>query len=125
MYKPVDQGGGGFGKSLPNYKLQTVIQKELKLSKLELDGGFNENYLHNLPNYLLYNMIDVIPIFKLDTKLQFLELQWSLNSYNNSIMSATMGGRSLMYTFRNNLHYVKEDNLLRYTKLNKEIHFEL
>jgi len=125
MYKPVDQGGGGFGKSLPNFKLQTIIQKELKMSKLDLPGGFNENYLENLPNYLLYNMIDVIPIFKLDTKLQFLELQWSLNSYNDSIMSATTGGRSLMYTFRNNLHYVMEDKLLRYTKLNKEIHFEV
>jgi len=125
MYKPVDQGGGGFGKSLPDYKLQTIIKKELKMSKLDLPGGFNENYINNLPNFLLYNLIDVIPIFKLDVKLQFLELQWSLNSYNNSIMSATTGGRSLMYTFRNNLHYVMEDKLLRYTKINKEIHFEL
>lgn len=125
MYKPTDQGGGGFGKSLSNFKLQTILQKELKMSKLDLPGGFNENYLNDLPNFLLYNLIDVIPIFKLDTKLQFLELQWSLNSYNNSIMSATTGGRSLMYTFRNNLHYTMENKLLRYTKLNKEIHFEL
>jgi len=125
MYKPVDQGGGGFGKSLPNYKLNTIIKKELKTEKLELEGGFNENYIHHLPHFLLYNGLDSLEIFKLDTKLKFLELQWSLNSYNNSIMSATTSGRSVMYQYRNNLHYTMTDKLLRFTKLNKEVFYNL
>jgi len=125
MYKPVDQGGGGFGRSLPDYKLKSILKKEVKIDKLDLPGGFNENYINNLPGFILYNIIDTVPIFKLDSKLSFLESQWSLNSHNNSIMSATMGGRSLMYTYRNNLHYTMQNQLLRYTKLNNEIFYNL
>jgi len=123
-YKPVDQGGGGLGRSLPNYKLKTILKKELGTDKLDLPGGFNENYLNNIVGFLLYGLIDSLEISNLDIKLRFLELQWSLNSYNNSIMSATTGGRSLMYTFRNNLHYVTNNKMLRYTKLNKEVFYD-
>ena len=125
LYKPVDQMGGGLGKSLPNYKLNTICETELKINKLDLPGGFNENYLNNIVGYLTYNLLDTLIVYLLDEKLKFMELQWSLNNYNDSIMSATTNGRSLMYTFRNNLHYVKEDNLLRFKKLNKEVFYDV
>jgi len=125
LYKPVDQMGGGLGKSLPNYKLNTVAEVELKINKLDLPGGFNWNYLNNIVGYLTYNIFDTLIVYLLDNKLKFMELQWSLNNYNNSIMSATTNGRSLMYTFRNNLHYTKQDDLLRFKKLNKEVFFDI
>jgi DNA polymerase elongation subunit (family B) len=125
LYKPVDQMGGGLGKSLPNYKLNTICEEELKINKLDLPGGFNDNYLNNIVGYLTYNLFDAILVYLLDEKLKFMELQWSLNNYNNSIMSATTNGRSLMYTFRNNLHHVKENNLLRFKKLNKEVYYDI
>jgi len=123
MYKPVDAGGGGFGQSLPNYKLATIAEEELGISKLDLPGGFNENYLNNLINYLTYNLVDTLLVYLLDKKLKFLELQWSINNYNKSIMSQTNAGRSLIYTTRNTLNYTMNNKLLRFKKLNREIFF--
>ena len=123
LYKPVDAGGSGFGKSLPNYKLETIAEAELGITKLELPGGFNENYLNNIVNYLAYNLIDTILVYLIDRKKEILELQWSINNYNKSIMSSTMAGRSLIYTTRNNLHFMMNNKLLRYKRLNNEIYF--
>ena len=123
LYKPVDAGGNGFGSSLPNYKLNTIAEEELGLYKLDLPGGFNENYLNKIVDYLAYNLLDTLLVYFLDKKLRFLELQWSLNNYNNSLMSSTIAGRSLIYTVRNNLHYMLNNKALRFKKLNREVYF--
>jgi len=121
-YKPVDLGGGGYGKSLPNYKLNTIAEVELKLNKLDLPGGFNDNYLNDIINYLTYNLMDTLLVYLLDKKKQILELLWSLNIYNNSIMSQTIRGRSLIYTMRNNAHYVvNRKQAIRFKRINSEV----
>ncbi len=124
LYKPVDAGGAGFGKSLPNYKLNTVAEYELGITKLDLDD-MNEVYKNDLVRFLTYNLFDTLLTFKLDEKLQFLELQWTLAKYNNAPMSAAINGRSIMYRYRNNLIYRKRDEIVRSKLFNREIFYPL
>ena len=56
MYKPVDQGGNGLGRSLPNYKLDTVASTELGIKKLDLED-MNKEYKTNLSRFLTYNLL--------------------------------------------------------------------
>jgi len=124
LYKPVGQGGGGLGKALPNYKLNTVAKKVLGITKLDLNTGFRETYLNNIVGYLSYNIIDTILTYKLDKKLQFLEEQFSLSKYNNSSMGATMSGRSFLYSYRNDHMYSSRDKLIRAKRFNREVLYE-
>ena len=123
-YKPVPEGGGGLGSSLPNYMLSTVATKELGITKLELEGGFRHNYLHNIILYLAYNMFDVILTFKIDDKLGFLESMYELAKYNDSTMGATISGRSVMYLYRNDLHFNRLNKLVRAKKFSSEMLYE-
>lgn len=123
LYKPVGVGGGGLGKSLPDFKLNTVAKKELKITKLDLESGFRETYLHNIIGYLTYNIFDTILTFKLDQKLTFMELMMDLAKYNNSTMGATINGRSLIYMYRNDLMYASQNKLVRSKKFSSEVLF--
>lgn len=124
LYKPVGQGGGGLGKSLSSYKLNHVAFKELKIRKLDLPGGFRENYLNNLAGYIAYNIFDTLLTFKLDEKLQFLELTFDLAQYNHSTMGAAMSGRSILYSYRNDYTYVNQGKLVRSKKFSSEVVYE-
>jgi DNA polymerase elongation subunit (family B) len=124
LYKPVDQGGSGLGKSLPNYKLNTVANYELKVTKLDLED-MNKEYQNNIVRFLTYNLFDTLLTFKLDEKLQFLELNWMLSKYNNSPMSAAINGRSIMYKYRNNLIYTKRNQLIRSKIFGREIFYPM
>lgn len=124
LYKPVGQGGSGLGKSLPSYKLDAVANKELKIRKLDLPGGFRENYLNNLAGYIAYNMFDTLLTFKLDEKLQFLELTFDIADYNDSTMGAASSGRSFLYAYRNDVTYVSQHKLIRSKKFSSEVLYE-
>lgn len=124
LYKPVGSGGGGLGKSLPDFKLNTVAKKELGITKLDLEGGFRETYLNDIVGYLTYNIFDTLLTFKLDEKLMFMELMFDLSKYNNATMGATINGRSILYLYRNDLMYCSQDKLIRSKKFSREVLFE-
>lgn len=124
LYKPVGSGGGGLGKSLPDFKLNTVAHKELGITKLDLEGGFRYNYLHNIVGYLTYNIFDTILTYKLDEKLMFMELMFDLSKYNNATMGATINGRSILYLYRNDLMYCSQNKIIRSKKFSREVLFE-
>ena len=124
LYKPVGQGGGGLGKSLSSYKLNAVAYKELKIKKLDLTGGFRENYLQNLPGYIAYNIFDTLLTFKLDEKLQFLELTYAIAQYNKATMGAASAGRSFLYAYRNDVTYAEQHKLVRSKKFSSEVLYE-
>jgi DNA polymerase elongation subunit (family B) len=124
LYKPVDQGGGGLGQSLPNYKLNTVAEVELNMTKLDLDD-MNDAYKNDLSRFLTYNLLDTLITFKLDAKLQFLELNWMLAKYNDAPASSAIRGRSIMYKYRNNLIYTRRKQLVRNKMFGKEILFPI
>ena len=124
LYKPVGSGGGGLGKSLPDFKLNTVGKEELGITKLDLAGGFRETYLNDIVGYLTYNIFDTILTFKLDEKLMFMELMFDLSKYNNASMGATINGRSILYLYRNDLMYCSQNTLIRSKKFSSEVLFE-
>ena len=125
MYKPVDVGGDGFGKSLPDYTLNTICKNVLELTKLDLDEDFIHSYENNIVNYLLYNLLDVLLVFKLDTKLKFIEQVFALAEINSAPLGATIRGRSLMFSARNNIHFTKEGRILRHGKFSSEVVFKI
>jgi len=124
LYQPVDSGGSGMGKSLPNYKLDTIAEVELKINKLDLEGDFNKVYLENPARFAAYNMLDVILTVKLDEKLQFVEQLYAIAKYNNASVKAVFIGRSFIFNYRNTKHYLVDKNqLIRNNKFNKEIYY--
>lgn len=125
MYKPVDSGGNGFGKSLPDYTLNTIAKTTLGIKKLDLDEDFIYSYENNIVNYLLYNLLDVLLVFKLDDKLKFLEQVFALAEINNSPLGSTIRGRSLMFSARNNSHFMREGKILRDGKFSSEVVFKV
>ncbi len=124
LYKPVGSGGGGLGKSLPDFKLNTVAHEELGITKLDLPGGFRHNYLNDIVGYLTYNIFDTLLTFKLDEKLMFMELMFDLSKYNNATMGATINGRSILYLYRNDLMYCSQNKIIRSKKFSQEVLFE-
>ncbi len=124
LYKPVGQGGGGLGKSLPDFKLNTVAKKVLGITKLDLDKGFREAYLTDIIGYLTYNMFDTILTYKIDMTLQFMELMFDLSKYNNTTMGTTIAGRSVLYQYRDDLIYTKQKKIIRSKKFAREVLYE-
>lgn len=124
LYKPIDQGGKGFGSSLPSYSLNSVAKKELNLNKLDIED-MNASYLNNIVEFLTYNLLDTLLTFKIDQKLKSIELSWMLTKYNTSPIGKTFTGRSLMYLYRNNLIYTKQGKLMRVKKFISEISNQL
>jgi DNA polymerase elongation subunit (family B) len=80
LYKPVDAGGLGFGKSQRSYKLDYLGNKILGINKLDIPGGFYENYSTNLLDFVLYNVLDVILTYKLNDYLNFIEIVRSMST---------------------------------------------
>lgn len=124
MYKPVDSGGSGFGKSLPDYTLNTIAETVLGIRKLDLDEDFIYSYENNIINYLLYNLLDVLLTFKLDEKLKFIERVFALAEINRAPLGATIRGRSLMFSARNNSQFMREGKILRDGKFSSEVVFK-
>jgi DNA polymerase elongation subunit (family B) len=125
LYQPVDAGGMGLGSSLPSYKLDAIAEKELGLTKLDLDDHFVKVYRTNIVQYLTYNLLDTLLVYKLDAKLQFLELIFSLAKYNNSTMGAAINGRSIMYLYRNDLIYTRQNKVIRNRKFSREVFYPI
>lgn len=125
LYKPVDSGGNGYGSSLPSYNLNGVAFKELGIEKLELEENFIYSYENNICNYLCYNLLDTLIVYKIDDKLTFLEQIASLARINVSTLSSSVKGRSIMYGLRNHVHFTKERQLIRAKKHSSEVLFGL
>jgi len=124
LYKPVGSGGGGLGKSLPDFKLNTICKKELGITKLDLDEDFNDVYYNDIVTFLTYNLLDTLLVYKLDLKLGFMELMFDLSKYNKATMGSTINGRSILYKYRNDLMYSSQDKIIRTNKFSKEVLFE-
>ena len=85
----------------------------------------NQAYENDLPRFLAYNLLDTLLVYKLDEKLQFLELQWMLAKYNNAPISSAIRGRSIMYRYRNNLIYTKRNQLVRSKIFGREVFYPI
>ena len=66
------------GKNLPNYRLDTVGQEELKIGKISYQGSLDELKKTDINKFIEYNLHDVILVSKLDDKLQFIALAMTI-----------------------------------------------
>ena len=123
QYRPVDAGGSGYGSSLPSYSLNSIASHELGITKLDLDEDFVYSYENNLINYLTYNMLDTLITYKLDLKLGFIEQIFALSTINNAPLGSTIRGRSLMFSYRNNQHFMNNNVLLNHRKYGSDVYY--
>lgn len=67
-----------YGKKQPNYRLDSVVEDELKDNKIPHDGTFKDWYSKNPTEFCLYNVKDARLVKRLDDKLHYLGLVFML-----------------------------------------------
>jgi len=100
LYVPRAEGGMNYGKTQPKYSLDWISSQELNLKKLEYkDTGISIDnfYLKDPENYLLYNIIDVVLVNKLNQKLQHIQLHNMLRRIMYTPFSASLRGSSVLF----------------------------
>ena len=97
------------GKSLTNYRLDTVAKEELKVGKVEFEGSIDELKRTDIKKFIEYNLHDVVLVKKLNDTLQFIELAQSIchvchTGYEEfSVSSKILEGALLTYLRRRKL----------------------
>ena len=117
LYKPRDDGGLNYGKKQPSYSLDWVSQAVLGLKKLEYkDSGMTLDTLYEKDpvHYLLYNIIDVILIKKLNEKLKHAEAHNMLRRLMKTPISASMRGPAMLFDTMTMYNLSKDDKYTRY-----------
>ncbi len=59
---------------LPNYRLDTVAQKELGKGKIEYQGNLDQLFKEDIEKFIEYNLVDVELVVGFEEKLQFIDL---------------------------------------------------
>ena len=62
-----------FGE-LPNYRLDTIAQKELGRGKIEYDGNLDQLFRDDIEKFIEYNLVDVELVVGFEKKLEFIDL---------------------------------------------------
>jgi DNA polymerase elongation subunit (family B) len=97
------------GKSLTNYRLDTVAKEELKIGKVEYEGSLDDLKKTDINKFIEYNLHDVILVKKMNDLLQFVELAQSIchvchTGYEEfSVSSKILEGALLTYLRRKKL----------------------
>ena len=68
LYKNYNYG------ELPNYRLDTIAQKELGRGKIEYQGNLDQLFKEDIEKFIEYNLVDVELVVEFDRKLQFIDL---------------------------------------------------
>ena len=117
LYKPRSNGGLNYGKIQPSYSLDWVSDAVLKLKKLEYkDTGITLDtfYDRDPVNYLLYNIIDVVLIKKLNEKLKHIESHNMLRRLMKTPIGLAMRGPSMLFDTMTQYNLTKEGKYTRY-----------
>ncbi len=68
LYKNYNYG------ELPNYRLDTIAQKELGRGKIEYQGNLDQLFSEDIEKFIQYNLVDVELVVGFEEKLQFIDL---------------------------------------------------
>ncbi len=122
------------GKSLPNYRLDTVGKEELKIGKVDYEGSLDDLKKTDINKFIEYNLHDVVLVKKLNDTLQFIELAQSIchvchTGYEEfSVSSKILEGALLTYLRRKKLvapnKKIIEDNNDKDDELDDDVGFE-
>ncbi len=100
LYRPRDDGGLNYGKKQASYALDWVSNNVLKLKKLDYNKtGMSLDVLYERDplNYLLYNIIDVVLIKKLNEKLKHIESHNMLRRLMKTTIGFAMRGPAMLF----------------------------
>ena len=103
LYKNYNYG------ELPNYRLDTIAQIELKRNKIEYTGNLDQLFRDDIEKFIEYNLVDVELVVELDKKLQFIDLCRGIThaghvAYEDFVYSSKyLEGALLTYLRRKNL----------------------
>ena len=94
---------------LPNYRLDTVGLKEVKMGKIEYDGNLNDLFKTDINKFVEYNLTDIDIVDAIDNKMKLIDLVQSVchtchapyESYQFS--SRYLEGALLTYLRKSNL----------------------
>jgi DNA polymerase elongation subunit (family B) len=113
LYRPVDQGGNGLGRSQPNYSLQTIVESELKLSKLKYKFPLYQLFRKDPLNFFLYSFLDTVVTTKLDMKLNHIDMLDNLATSDGSFLTNGILGNSSIQRVRKFLNYYNQGFAVR------------
>jgi DNA polymerase elongation subunit (family B) len=117
LYKPRSDGGLNYGKLQPTYTLDWVANAVLGLKKLEYkDSGITLDTFYDKDplNYLLYNIIDVVLIKKLNEKLRHIEAHNMLRRLMKTPIGLAMRGPSMLFDTMTQYNLTKRGQYTRY-----------
>jgi hypothetical protein len=106
-----------YGKLQPNYTLDWVSNEVLGLKKLEYkDSGMTLDtfYERDPVNYLLYNIIDVILIKKLNDKLKHIDSHNMLRRLMKTPMGLAMRGPAMLFDTMTQHNLAQQGKYTRY-----------
>lgn len=100
LYKPRDEGGLNMGKKQPSYSLDWVSEDELGLKKLEYKKEgltLDQLFLDDPVNFLLYNIMDVCLVVKLNKKLKHIQNHNMYRRLMKTSFDSSLKGSSILF----------------------------
>lgn len=117
LYKPRDEGGLNYGKKQASYGLDWVANAVLKLKKLEYNStgmSLDTLYERDPLNYLLYNIIDVVLIKKLNEKLKHIESHNMLRRLMKTTIGLAMRGPAMLFDTMTQYRLTEQNKYTRF-----------
>jgi len=117
LYMPRNEGGLNYGKTLANYSLDAISEKELKLKKIEYNDtgmSLDQFYEHDPINFLKYNIVDVALPVRLNEKLKHIDLHNMLRRDMKTPFTASLIGVSSLFSAMFNYELEKRNQKMRW-----------
>ena len=117
LYKPREDKGLNMGEKQASYSLDYISETELDLTKKEYkDEGMSlDTFYETDPvNFLLYNIIDVILVKKLNNKLRHIESFNLLRRLMKTSFSGALRGNSILFDTFVNYELKKQNKFVRF-----------
>jgi len=117
LYKPRSDSGLNYGETLSSYALNFVADYELNLKKKEYksEGMSLDTFYEKDPiNFLLYNIIDVALVRKMNKKLRHIESHNLLRRLMKTPFSKSLNGSSALFDTYVNYKLLEEGKYVRF-----------
>lgn len=81
---------------LHSYSLDSVLQEEIKKSKVKYDGTLEQLYKNDFKKFVEYNVWDTMGMVEMDNKLKFIDLANEMKHMANVLFKDTLGSVSII-----------------------------
>ena len=77
--------------AMPNYKLDTVAERELNVGKLSHDGSFQDFYTNHWDKFIAYNIRDTLLVYEIDKQTDLISVAVSVSYMCGCNLNDTFG----------------------------------